>query len=355
VVELNQSVSGPEERETIAGVAFPLAISGRRSLLLDAATIRGEQAGALAHELLFESALAFRESYVAAAIALARVQVLSEQQRTLDGLSAVIRAMSKSGEAAGYDVLRHRVQAQRHRHLVESASAEAQALLLRLESWTGASVSLQPGRLADLAGGPGLRSRIDATAVAQHPRLRGLAAEARALEVEARAASRRWVPEPEIFAGYRGTTVESTTGHGVALALNLPLTFFDHGQAELARSEAERDIARATRERMLRSQQGELKAARARLAVLEASASELEQMSADAGALEVQAKQLYAAGEASLSELLDALRAAEDARLSAIDVADSIARARLSLMRTGGTFFEPSLDRACGVRARSSR
>ena len=62
------------------------------------------------------------------------------------------------------------------------------------------------------------------------------------------------------------------------------------------------------------------------------------------------AKQLYAAGELSITELLEAFRAAEEAQLARIELAEEIAAARLGLMRALGTQLDPRLDAACGSK-----
>jgi outer membrane protein TolC len=64
--------------------------------------------------------------------------------------------------------------------------------------------------------------------------------------------------------------------------------------------------------------------------------------------LQATAKKLYAAGEATLTDLFEAFRNAEEARLSELRLALEIAHTRLALMRSAGTLFDPMLDRACG-------
>ena len=67
----------------------------------------------------------------------------------------------------------------------------------------------------------------------------------------------------------------------------------------------------------------------------------------DAQALLGQAQRLYAAGEASITEMLEAFRAAEEAQLMELDRIFEIALTRLLVMRARGTMFDQSLDRAC--------
>jgi cobalt-zinc-cadmium efflux system outer membrane protein len=355
VVEHQRTLSGPTEHETIVGLAVPLGIGGRRFLLQDAAAARREQALLDAHVTLFEAALAFREAYVAAALDRSRVVVLTEQQAALDGLTLMIQKLAKGGEAAGYDQLRQQTHARLHRRLLDSMKARASASRVLLEGWTGSEVTLPAVALADLAGGQRTAPPPGDDAAARHPRVRSLTAESRASALEARAARRRWVPDLEIFAGYRSATVASDTGHGVSLSVTVPLTLFDHGQGEAARAEADQEVARTTADGVRRLHQARLKAARVRLEELSASVAEMDKATVDAATLQDKAKQLYAAGEASITELLEAFRGAEEARLGRIDLAEEIALARLALMRSAGTLFDAGLDKACAATQGAQR
>jgi outer membrane protein, heavy metal efflux system len=345
VVQHQRTLSGPAERETIVGLSVPLGVGGRRSLLEDAALARREQAFADADDTLLASAIAFREAYLTALIDQARSDVIAEQQAALEASSVTIEALAKSGEAAGYDLLRQRVQARIHRGLLDAAEARAQASRFRVEAWTNAEVVLPEFDLAALTGGT--IPSPPAEALPPHRRIQSLKAASRASALEARAARRRWVPDVEVFAGYRGVEGDADVAHGVALGLTIPLTFFDRGQGEAALAEAEREVLEAAAERLSWEQRAEAKAARGRLERLSSGVAELGQARSDARELLTQARRLYSAGESSITEMLDAFRAAEEARLAELDRVLEIALARLSVMRATGTMFDASLDRAC--------
>jgi cobalt-zinc-cadmium efflux system outer membrane protein len=354
VAQHQQSLRGPTERESVVGLSVPLGIGGRRSLRKEAANEKQGQARANAEATLFESALAFREAYVKAATDQARVEVLAEQQMALEGLSATIQGLAKGGEAAGYDLLRQQALSRLHGSSLESARAQALAARALLEAWLESEVTLRPAEPAPSHGG-GTVASFSEGAVPGSARIRSLEAAARASETEARAARRRWVPDLDLFAGYRQLTSGPETGHGISLGLTVPLTFFDHGQGEAARAEAERDIASAMALKLRREQRAELKAARLRLKGLVAALAQAERASADASFVQSKARQLYAAGEATITELLDAFRGAEEARLARVEVTHQIASARLALMHAAGTMFDPALDRACRGAPRGAR
>jgi cobalt-zinc-cadmium efflux system outer membrane protein len=344
IVEHQRTFAGAAERETILGVSVPLGIGGRRWLLQDAAQARRKQAVAEARASLFDAALAFREAYVTAAIDEARAQVLSHQQMALDSLSQTIQSLARAGEAASYDGLRQRTQARLHRQLVESAKAKAFASRILLEGWMGREVTLPAAELASLAGGGTRPPSADGE---ETPALRSLRAGAEAGELEARAARRRVVPDLALFAGYRAVALGAETGHGVALSLELPLTIFDRGQGEAAQVDAEVQLTRSLVNRLHQHNKAKSKAARASLARLEALQPDALAASRDAVLLRDRAARLYAAGEASITELLEAYKAAEDAQLAHVALAHELALTRLGLMRAAGTMFDASLDREC--------
>lgn len=345
MVQHQAVLSGPAERETIVGLSVPLGVSGRRGLLQDAALARREQAFADADATLFESALEFREAYVTALVDRARTDILKEQQLALEASSTAIEALAKSGEAAGYDLLRQRLQARIHRSSVASALARAEASRNRLSAWIDGEFSLPEVDVADIVRPVATASSNQALPLTR--RARSLEAGSRASAIEARAARRRWLPDPDVFAGYRVVDGDSATAHGVSLSLTVPLTFFDHGQGDAARSDAEGQLLNASLDQLRWEQRAEAKAARARLEQLSSGAAELGQAQSEAHALLTQAQQLYSAGEASIAEMLEAFRAAEEARLAELEQMLEIALARLVLMRAQGTMFDPSLDRAC--------
>lgn len=353
VVEHQQSLSGPDERETIAGLSVPLGISGRRSLLKDAASARNEQAAADANATLFETALDFREAYANAVAADTEVRILAEQQASLDALSNLVQALTRGGETAGYDLLRQQTQARIHQRLLESATANAKVASARLALWTGKEIPLaDEGINALIADGPRI-STLSAPAP-DTPQVRGLEAAARASGLEAQAARRRWVPDVDVFAGYRSVAAGGSTGQGIALRLAMPLTFFDHGQGEAAEARAERSLAQASAASLRLRNDLEAKVYGAHLRQLVSQLGSAAQLSVDAKVLQTTAQKLYSAGETPITELLEAFRSAEEARLSELKLARDVAEARLGLLRTTGTLFDPALDRLCGATARTT-
>ena len=343
VGEHQRTLRGASEQETVVGVSVPLGIGGRRFILQDAASSSRDQARADAEATLFESAVAFRAAYVQTAADEARLAVLTEQQAALDGLSAAIQGLAKGGEAAGYDLLRQQAQSRRHAVILEEARAHALASRALLEAWL--EKPLAPAKLSSLA--PAAYSPDALEDQPKSPQVRSLEAAARASDFEASAARRRWVPDLEVFGGYRTISAGNSTGQGISLGITLPLTFFDHGQGEAARAEAERDIALALAAKFRRAERAEVRAAHLRLGGLSRALAEAEKASVETAQIQEKARALYAAGEASITELLEVFRTVEESRLTTIDLLEEMARVRLALMRASGTMFDPALDRAC--------
>jgi outer membrane protein, heavy metal efflux system len=346
VAEHQRSLTGPLDRETILGLSVPLGVGGRRFILEDAAEFRRDEARTGAEATLFEAALEFRHAYARTATEHARVEVLAEQQTALDGLSATVQGLSKGGEVAGYDLLRQQAAARLHRALLESAKARALGLRASLEAWI--EPAAVPASVELSEPGNGAREASFASARGQEtPRIQSLESAARASALEGRAARRRWVPDVEVFAGYRQLTTGPETGHGISLGLTIPVTFFDHGQGDAARADAEQELAVALSAKLRREQRAAIVASERHLSGLRTALESVESAIADAVEVQSKARQLYAAGEASITELLEAFRAAEEARMARLELIEELAEARLALMRAAGTMLDPALDRAC--------
>lgn len=349
VAEHRRSLEGPRERETILGLSLPLGIGGRRWVLQDAARARRQQAALEAQAGLFESALWFREAYIAAVVAEARAEALAKNQAELDALTVKLEKLTRGGEAAGYDHLRQRTSSRLHRQKLELARTTAIAAKVALESWLEGGQTLPLDGLATLGTS---RSELAARPSGDTAEVRGLEAQARADALEARAARRRAVPDLALFGGYRSVTIGGETGHGLAVAVELPITLFDHGQGEAARAASQAALARASARRLRRRQQSLLHASQVSLERLIAHVGEAQAITQEALIIRERASRLYAAGEADITELLEAHRVVEEAQLAELALVEQVALTRLAQMRAVGTMFDPELDRLCGEGAR---
>ena len=350
VVEHQQNLSRVSERETIIGAEIPLALSGRRGLLRDAASARQRVSEARANAGLVETALDFRTAFALAVVEHERARVMQEHQKALEELSNALQQLSARGETAAYDVRRHQAEVRLHARSLAAARARAQAAQRRLAYWLDAPADAALLTRGGLAHAPSIPSQKN-----QHPEVVALRGTAEAASLESDAAQRRWVPEPEIFAGYRQIASGDATGHGIALGLKIPLTFFEHGQGTSARARAERSLAEARADRLEREFERELAAASGSLPALEAALQQAEQNVAETEKLKESARVLYAAGEASITELLDAYRTGESAALDRLTALEELLSARLAVMRAAGKQFDSELDESCGSQGNAAQ
>lgn len=349
VLTHQQALSGPTDRETIVGAQIPFSISGRRGLLREAARAKQRASEARARADLFEMALDFREAFALAVVEHERAFVMAQHQQALEVLARALEQLTTRGETAAYDVRRHQAEVRLHARALAGARARAEVAHRRLSRWLDGPTG-GPWSSAELA-----QTRLVPQQASQHPEIAVLRGTSRAAGLEGDAARRRWLPEPEVFAGYRQVASGAETGHGLSLGLQFPLTFFEHGQGAATRARAEQQLADARADRLERELSSELAAAVASLAPLEAALTQAELNVAETEQLEQSARVLYSAGEASITELLDAYRTGENAALDRLVALEDLLAARLAVMRAAGKQFQPELDRTCGADEKATR
>ena len=342
----HERVFGAEgENETVVGLEVTLGTGGRRFLLQDVAAARRAQRELEVVGERLQAALAFRRAFVRAAADRARLAVKQRRLGAYAALLAKLRRLQKGGESARYDARRLQLQAQLGAAEVARLQAQSASQRVWLQTVLGAAVDLDGSHHA-WAGGrrPALRE-------GEHPRVATLRAGARVSALQARAERRRWVPELDLFAGYRNVAgATRDVRHGFSFSLGVPLTFFDHGQGQARRAEAEGVLARARAERAKRYLKAERARAATRLQSLEAGAGRLAKVLQAARKLARDAERLYLADEAQLLDVLAAQRQVLAAELSRIESAAAIAEARLALMGASGRWGEPRLQALCGGR-----
>lgn len=349
VLQHQQTVEGPQDRETMVALSVPLGLGGRRFLRQDAAEARRAASDASGDALLVEAAIDAQEVLAAATLDRRRAQVLADHQRALEALDAVLEGLTRGGEAARLDRTRQRVQARLHRSRLEEAEARAAASAELARGWLGVAPEAvdEPSLLAPTAPA--------APASTRPPHLVALAAEADASRIDADVARRGWVPELDVYAGYRNVDAGGGIGHGLTFGLTVPLTVFDHGQGDAARARAAEGVTRARLAgEEARIQRAERSAA-TRLARLLATAGEVRSAEADAAEVARATRELYVAGEAPWTELFAAYQAHEEAQLAWLDRLEAVAAARVALARVRGALLDPALERACLAAARGER
>jgi cobalt-zinc-cadmium efflux system outer membrane protein len=170
--------------------------------------------------------------------------------------------------------------------------------------------------------------------------VRALGLEASGADADRRAAGRGWIPEPSLRAGAQFLDVGLPgAGAGYVVGVGLPLPLFDRQQGEAARAEARRGLAEARRAALLHE-------ARTRLAaVLEVVSGRRERLARHRAEVLGRARELrqiaataYRGGGADLLVLVDAERAAREARLTTVERVVSLVEAETDLLLLAGAY-----------------
>ncbi|HZI07822.1 MAG TPA: TolC family protein [Archangium sp.] len=342
--ERQKTSSGTREGESqdVLVASIPLVLSGRLGLEAEAAERSAQSAEArlewaragLRHEATraFTAVLAAQE----------RRSILEESLATLTRLSEAIAVREKAGEAAGYERLRIELEAETVRDALRGAVLEEQQATAQALWLLGPGVSSLP----PLQGTLGVERPLPegATLLAglgeNRGDLRALSLEVRSAEAARRAAGRGFIPEPVVTAGAQFLDVGLPgAGAGYVVGLALPLPLFERRQGESARAEARRVLSEARHAALLH-------AARTRLPVLlEAVSGRRQRLSRYRADVLSRAEELrriaataYRGGSAELLVLVDAERAAREARLTAIELGVSLVEAETDLLLLAGAY-----------------
>jgi cobalt-zinc-cadmium efflux system outer membrane protein len=287
-------------------------IDGRRGLARGAAQAALEAAR---ERTAFERARLTRElrkAYADWSLSAHRGEVLGRQLALVSDLSRQARQRADVGEESGLSARRLELAASEVSGQLASARtdgvrAEAIALAWRPEL---------AGRKPIL---PELPSPPPSLDPAQRPDIRALGLEVQQTGLEARLAGRFWTA-PELQAGWQRLDDRGRAQTGPVLGFAWSVPLFDRNQAGRVEAQRRREIAEA------RLSLATQRAARESTALLEAyrlaaaAAEESARQTNDADRLVEAARASFRAGEATLTDLLETLRAVREARLRAIDL-----------------------------------
>jgi outer membrane protein, heavy metal efflux system len=327
-------------RESVAGVAEnmfmvaqPLPIGGRRGLQIDAAESRVEASAERASDRVRRLRADLRLAFLKAVTAQARERELSANRDRLRELADILVKRESAGESAGFD----RLRAEREVWDVEATRASAAAERSKAQAILGSffndstaqrfeAVQTKPAR-AVLPSVDELTTRAE--------QVRGeLIAWQRELEAARsadQAAARLWIPEPEVVAGTKSSSISPGDVGGVfSVHLNVPL--FDRGYPERALAQARASQARAEAEALRRGLRAQIAAWHdAVVARREIADRYRDAMSGSADQIERIARISYDAGEQGIFELLDAYRTSASSRLRQVDLDADVREAEIEL------------------------
>jgi cobalt-zinc-cadmium efflux system outer membrane protein len=333
----SESVAGVTENMFM--VAQPLPISGRRGLEVQAASAMVGATSSRADEEMHRLRADLRLAFADLVAAQTRERELTTARDRLREVADVLAKREAAGDTAGFDRLRAErevVDVDTDRALAATDRTRAQAILASFFADSADPTSIvaitQPRAAADV---PTLDALVE-RAESSRGELQALRREAEAAGFAQRAADRRRIPEPEVIAGTKSSTVGGGDIGGM-FSVQASIPVFDRGKPEraLAVARAAQAEARAAAFRLvLRGQIAALRAATLeRRAVAERYRS---QAVGSADQIERIAQVSYDAGERSILELLDAYRTGVSARVRQATLDATVRQAEIELEFASG-------------------
>jgi cobalt-zinc-cadmium efflux system outer membrane protein len=321
------------DREAVAGVteyltmvAQPLPITGRRGLEVQAASTLVDASTNRADERIRRARADMRLAFAQLLAAQAREREVTSARDHLRELADILAKREAAGDAAGFD----RLRAEREVLELEADRAAAGADRARAQATLAGffAASLDATQIVAV-GRPGPAPAIPAidTLIERAESTRGemlaLRKEVDAAGLAARAADRRLVPEPEIIAGTKSSTVGGGD-IGSVLTVQASLPLFDRGRPERALALARGGQAQARIDAFRQALRADIAALWNAIQERRQAADRYRSAAVDnARQLERIARVSYDAGERGILELLDAYRTAALARVRqvALDLA----------------------------------
>lgn len=336
IVELRrENIGSPLDYDDFATVTLPVDLLGRRFALRSAL-------GATRERALADSVMTIRDAEYAAARAWweawagdALARIAFDRSELLARIARVDSLRAAEGEISDAAAFRMQLEAQRARHESGTAAAHgarARATLATLVGTSDPSAAFIDTALPPLAPLPELEAAL-ADADRLRPDLRIARSAERAAERRRAAEVRGSLSDVGITGGYKGTAGLSTTVVGLTIAA--PLLNANGGNRE--RSAGEWLLASADRRATELRVVNEVRASFVSAALIDDATSGFDAaFIARATVVADAAEASYREGAASLLELLDAFRAAADARAAFVRGTLDRALVRLELRRAMG-------------------
>jgi cobalt-zinc-cadmium efflux system outer membrane protein len=311
-----EAVSGNTEYLTRVGQILP--VTGYRGLQVQAASLMVEAVTSRADEEIRRARADLRLAFAQLIAAQTRERELAAARDRLQGVADVLAKREAAGDAAGFD----RLRAEREVLDLEADRATSAAERTRAQAALAGFFMgpLDPSTLVAAPSAPVMDTlpAIEALverAEANRGELTALRKETESAQVAGRAAERRWIPEPELVAGTKSSSIGGgDVGSVFGVQATIPL--FDRGQPERALAQARASRAQARIEAFRQLLRAEV--AGWRVAVIERRETAARYRTAaldSADRIERIAQVSYEAGERGILELLDAYRTRSTARV----------------------------------------
>jgi cobalt-zinc-cadmium efflux system outer membrane protein len=333
-----ENIGSPLLPDEFMTAYLPLDLTGRRLAFRRAASAGVARAAAEREAQQRALVMTVAQSWVRAALGSAALAIAADRRAALDSLARYDSTRAAEGAVAEVVALRARLEADRALVLEGQATAEAAGARAALARLLGRATDAL-GELAPLPAPdalPALPSTevLVAEALARRADLRALRDGVRVAEARASAESRGVLPEWQVQAGSKRTSGFLTGQVGVLV----PLPLFHRNDAARQRVRGELAIAQAELADGEARVSAEVDAAvRSYAALVNAQPARASEFATRGAQIATIIRTAYREGGASLVELLDAERAAADARLAGLRWAADIQLARLEVAFARGT------------------
>jgi cobalt-zinc-cadmium efflux system outer membrane protein len=327
-----ESVAGITEYLTMVSQSLP--ITGRRDLAVQAATASAAASTSRADEDV-------RRLRADARLAFATLVAIQIRERELtafrDRLRELAQALAKreaAGDAAGFERLRAErevLDAEADLTIAAAERARAQAILASYMSGVQDSTQIiataGPPSVATVPPLDTLLTQAEST----RGELRAFRQDIEAARFALRAAERSRVPEPEIVAGTKSSSVGGGD-IGSVLTVHASIPLFDRARPERALAEARATQAEARAASFVTVLRGEVTALRATVLDRRDVATRYRAQALESAAqIERIAQVSYDAGERTILELLDAFRLGASARTRQASLDLAVRQAEIEL------------------------
>jgi outer membrane protein, heavy metal efflux system len=316
VVVDREAVAGTTEYITSVGQLLP--VNGQRGLQVRAASAMVDASTSRADEEVRRVRADLRLAFAQLVAAQIRERELTAAGDRLRELADILTKREAAGDAAGFDRLRAErevLDLDADRAIAATDRARAQATL------AGFFLDpIDPSRLVAAAATPSPVALPDIEALvtrAESTRgeLRALRKEIDAARWSARAADRRRIPDPEIVAGTKSSSIGAGDVGSVLMAQAV-IPLFDRGRAERALADARAAQAEARAAAFMTTMRTEIAALRTAVIDRRETAARYRAAAVTSAAqIERIAQVSYDAGERGILELLDAYRTGSTARV----------------------------------------
>ena len=335
------------DRESVAGVTEDMAmvsqvlpITGRRRLEVLAANALVDASSGRADEALRRARADLRLSFAQLLVAQVRERELTAASGRLRGLTDVLAKREAAGDTAGFDRLRAErevldLDADRAAAATERARAQATLAGFFAEAVAPGTIIAMDASTIQRPAMPTIDALVE-RAESARGELIALRKEIEAARWSLQAAERRRIPEPEVVAGTKSSTVGGgDTGSVVTVLASIPL--FDRNRPERALAEALGSQATARADAFRAILRADITGLRAAVVERRETADRYRAAAVNGAAqIEQIAQVSYDAGERGILELLDAYRTGASARVRQAALDASVRQAEIELEFVSG-------------------